>query len=137
MTAQEIAEHIATLPVGAKVTVVYEVGDTPSSPAGTPRGAGSPPPSVPTPVPQPPTQAGIKLKEATRRFGLPIREMQRAVKGGFLTATPKVGGKDAGAHLVEPPDVAAYRDRRERILRGEEAAPTNWPGPKPRKGGAA
>lgn len=135
MTAQEIAEHIATLPVGAKVTVVYEVGGASPTTATGP-GDGSPPrnPGSRAPAPQPKAPTAIKLAEAKRRFGLPIREMQRAVAGGFLKANRKPDGKDSGAHLVEPDDVAAYREKRERIMRGEEAPPTNWPGPKPRQG---
>lgn len=135
MTAQEIAEHISKLPAGAKVTVVFEVTDgaptlqTDASANSVARDADPLRQTVPaTPAARP----SIKLQEAKGRFGIPLRELQRAVKDGFLASTPKTNGKDAGAHLVRPDDVETYREKRESILSGEDPVPENWPGPKPK-----
>jgi hypothetical protein len=133
MTAQEIAKHIATMPVGTRITVVFEIGDASSSSTSTyvpPSGPTEP--SSATASALPPVDPPIKLKAAKARFGIPVRELQRAVQGGFLPAGQKADGKDAGAFLVEPHDVADYEKKRDRVRHGMEAAPTNWPGPKPR-----
>lgn len=135
MTAQDIAQYISQLPGGARVTVTFEVEDgtadgsaqtavvsAQAQPATTQQGQAS--------VPAAP--CSVKLDEARAASGIPIRELQRAVRGGFLKHVRKRDGKDAGAYLVELSDVALYAAKREKIRQGKQRAPSGWPGPKGR-----
>jgi hypothetical protein len=133
MTAQEIAEHISRLPRGARVTVTFEVEDRPPSPTVGSEGVATDGCQLVTPQSSPAKAAPalLKLKEANAASGIPVRELQRAIKAKFLRHEEKQVGRDAGAYLVAPSDVALYKGHRERIFRGEEEAPEDWPGPKP------
>ena len=134
MTAAEIAEHISKLPAGARVTVVYEVTEQasprPTVPPAPPSSPTNPPPAGASASPSgvPP----MKLREAKARYGIPMRELQSAVRKKFLPAGRKTDGKDAGAYLVTPEAVEEYQATRERVSRGLDPAPAQWPGPKPR-----
>ncbi len=99
MTAREIAQYIAALPVGFSATVTFVVEESRVPIASTTRDAraGDDGALVPTAPDAPAEPDALKLKQAKAEFGIPVRELQRAVSGRFLPAEQKKDGRDAGA----------------------------------------
>lgn len=102
----------ATLEAGHSVTL--QITLTPGGSA-TPALPANPPDSQVLEL----TPGSLKLKECALRYGVPVRELERAIDGGSMVIQEKEDGRDAGARLVAPEVVERSRETRQAILAGE------------------
>jgi hypothetical protein len=122
MTREQFIALLPHLPEGTEIQFSFKL-------AAAATGASAavveePPAPLPAIEPEP-----IKVKAAATRYGVPERELKRAIAAGFLPHTTKKDGRDAGAQLLAPLDLERYVERRDAIRAFREPRPENWSGP--------
>jgi hypothetical protein len=122
MTREQLIALLAHLPEGTEIQFNFKLEGAAGASA---PGAGE----APAPVPRLEQPDRLKLKDASTRYGVPERELKRAIKAGFLPYTTKKDGRDAGAQLLAPADLERYVERRDAIRSFREPRPENWSGP--------
>jgi hypothetical protein len=122
MTRDQLIALLPHLPEGTEIQFNFKLEGA----AGASAPAGG---EAPVPAPRLEQPDRLKLKDASTRYGVPERELKRAVARGFLPFTTKETGRDAQAHMVAPADLERYVARRERIRAFREPRPENWSGP--------
>jgi len=125
MTADQLADIVRLLPPGVSVSFSLTLDGAASAAARATKAADPTPTRTPAPGDEP-----LKLDACSQAFDVPVRELKRAIKGGFLHYTLKKKGRDAGARLIRPEDARRYVELRRRIAEGEVEPPEDWSGPR-------